>query len=122
MYRRNRTSFCERACERRIQHHTCVKEWRKLDKESLYLRDAYGVDTLTVVKDFSECHRDPIEFFTDLYDQVKSKDISIVVNNVGKVIISHFEDQSFDEIENDELSQCVANRFHIPTDSSSNIS
>ena len=43
----------------------------------------YGIQVKNIVKDFSLCPRDPINFFNDIYLQTKDLDISLVINNVG---------------------------------------
>jgi 17beta-estradiol 17-dehydrogenase / very-long-chain 3-oxoacyl-CoA reductase len=55
----------------------------KLASVASDLCSKYGVQVKSIVKDFSECPKDPIIFFSDIFDQCRDIDISILVNNVG---------------------------------------
>jgi 17beta-estradiol 17-dehydrogenase / very-long-chain 3-oxoacyl-CoA reductase len=55
----------------------------KLSECSEDLKKKYGVEVKNIVKDFSICHSDPIDFFQDIHNQTKGLDIEIIVNNVG---------------------------------------
>jgi 17beta-estradiol 17-dehydrogenase / very-long-chain 3-oxoacyl-CoA reductase len=55
----------------------------KLKQCASDLSSKYGVQVKSITKDFSECSADPTQFFSDIFDQCKDLDVSILVNNVG---------------------------------------
>ena len=71
---------------------------QKLRDTAQEIRSEFGVNTQVVEADFGKCAVNPIHFFTTLHDQVKDKDIGILVNNVGTGEPGFFTDISFDDI------------------------
>ena len=56
---------------------------QKLRDTAQELQAEFKVDTQEVEADFGKCTINPINFFTAIHDQVKDKDIAVLVNNVG---------------------------------------
>ena len=55
----------------------------KLSELSTDLTSKYGIKVLDIAKDFSECTKDPIQFYSDIYSKTSGLDVSILINNVG---------------------------------------
>jgi short-subunit dehydrogenase len=55
----------------------------KLMKTAESLKEKYQVQVVWVVKDFEESSSDPVHFFQDLFNQISSIPVSMLVNNVG---------------------------------------
>ncbi|OMJ82398.1 hypothetical protein SteCoe_16943 [Stentor coeruleus] len=43
----------------------------------------YGINTLTIAKDFNDCNKDPQEFFNGIYAKCQNLNITLLINNVG---------------------------------------
>ena len=70
----------------------------KLSNLARELFTLYGVETRAIVKDFSDCPRDPQQFFTDIYAQAQGLDVSILINNVGAASNKYFLELGVDEL------------------------
>ena len=55
----------------------------KLQQCASDLNSKYGVQVKSITKDFLDCPSNPAQFFSDIFEQCKDLDISILVNNVG---------------------------------------
>jgi 17beta-estradiol 17-dehydrogenase / very-long-chain 3-oxoacyl-CoA reductase len=64
------------------------------------LHSKYGVQVKSIVKDFSHCPKNPIKFFTEIYDECWNLDISLLVNNVGTGEPMMFTELSCEQILN----------------------
>ena len=53
----------------------------------------------TITADFSYSHRDPINFYENLANEVKGYNISILVNNVGTADVKMLDGQAYEDIE-----------------------
>lgn len=62
----------------------------KLKNCEKLIKQKYGVDCLSIVKDFSICNQNPIQFFNDVFMQLGEIDLSLLVNNIGTVEIGRF--------------------------------
>ena len=56
----------------------------KLKNVARMISSTYNVEVTSILKDFSKCNENPIDFFKDIESQVGDREISIIVNNVGK--------------------------------------
>jgi 17beta-estradiol 17-dehydrogenase / very-long-chain 3-oxoacyl-CoA reductase len=92
--------FAESLAKRGLNIVQVGRNPEKLLKCARDMNAKYGVEVKNIVKDFSLCHLDPINFFQDIYDQTKGLDVRILVNNVGTAIIKEFAKQTTVEIEN----------------------
>ena len=82
----------------------------KLNATANDLISKYGIQVKNIVKDFSLCPRDPINFFNDIYLQTKDLDISIIINNIGTGSGAvHFIDTPLEKI----FNQIALNLFPI---------
>lgn len=62
----------------------------KLEKCEKVIRELYNVEVFNIVKDFSECNKDPISFFKDIFIKIENFDVCLLVNNVGTTEIGRF--------------------------------
>ena len=62
----------------------------KLDKCADEIRDKFGVEVVSVIRDFLHCTRNPILFFKGIFEEIKDLDVCLLVNNVGSVEIGPF--------------------------------
>lgn len=61
---------------------------------------SYGVQALSISKDFSKCPENPSEFFNDIDEKTRDLDVSILVNNIGSAVAGHFHDNTPQEVAN----------------------
>ena len=91
----------------------------KLNSTANDLISKYGIQVKNIVKDFSLCPRDPINFFNDIYLQTKDLDISLVINNIGTGFgyISFIDtplDQIYNQIALNLFPICFMSRLFLP--------
>ena len=72
---------------------------QKLRATAEEIQSEFKVDTQVVEADFGKCTSRPSHFFATVYDQVKDKDIGVLVNNVGTNLIGLFRTVSDENIE-----------------------
>jgi 17beta-estradiol 17-dehydrogenase / very-long-chain 3-oxoacyl-CoA reductase len=70
----------------------------KLESVASDLRSKYGVQVKSIVKDFSHCPKNPIKFFTEIFEECSNLDISLLVNNVGAGQPLMFKDLSHESV------------------------
>ncbi|OMJ74145.1 hypothetical protein SteCoe_27000 [Stentor coeruleus] len=61
---------------------------------------SYGVQAISISKDFSKCPENPEEFFNDIDEKTRDLDVSILVNNIGWAVAGHFHDSTPQEVAN----------------------
>ena len=81
----------------------------RLAELSTDLMSKYGVKVLDIAKDFSECTKDPIQFYSDIYSRTTGLDVSILINNVGTAHTNLFLKHSLSII----LIQLALNTFSL---------
>lgn len=75
----------------------------KLKNQAQDLEAKYGIKVKSICKDFSQCSKDPVAFFNDIFYQTKGLDVSLLVNNIGTTsnsIKKNFAEVSFDNLIN----------------------
>ncbi|CAG9333344.1 unnamed protein product [Blepharisma stoltei] len=82
----------------------------KTHNAARYLEEKFPIKTKCIIKDFSLCTENPIEFFTDIKEQTRDLDISILINNVG---YGHAFDIFASLKEDDNLSTNAINIWSI---------
>ena len=91
----------------------------KLEHVCKELQAATGNQQVSVVQcDFSHSHRDPVAFYTALYDKLKTQNISVLVNNVGVAEFKLLGEQNLEKIEEivgiNVYSQTLLTRLLLP--------
>ena len=89
----------------------------KLSELSTDLTSKYGIKVLDIAKDFSECTKDPIQFYSDIYSKTSGLDVSILINNVGtgknKTFLKHSLSQILIQIALNTFSLTYLSRYYI---------
>lgn len=70
----------------------------KLSSLASDLCSKYGIQVKSIAKDFSECTKNPIEFYLDIFKETQGLDVRIVVNNVGTGVTKPFLRYNVNEI------------------------
>ncbi|OMJ83003.1 hypothetical protein SteCoe_16154 [Stentor coeruleus] len=84
----------------------------KLKNQAQDLKAKYGIKVKSICKDFSQCSKDPVTFFNDIFFQTKDLDVSLLINNIGAT--SNTIKKSFAEVGIDNLTNLITlNLFPI---------
>jgi 17beta-estradiol 17-dehydrogenase / very-long-chain 3-oxoacyl-CoA reductase len=76
----------------------------KLEKTAADLRSKFGIQVKNIQKDFSKCTENPFIFFSDIFEQCKNLEVSLLVNNVG----TSYSNTLFSDVSSNKLQEVLA--------------
>jgi short-subunit dehydrogenase len=91
--------FVEQLARRNFKVVAISRTEEKLKKVCEEIRTSSGNPNIEYIQaDFSESHKDPEAFYTNIAKQLERKDISALFNNVGTVVEKPFTERDADSI------------------------
>lgn len=62
----------------------------KLEKQEIFLKEVYKIEVRSITKDFEDCPKDPISFYSDIFSKVSDLNVTVLINNVGGSHVKQF--------------------------------